>query len=233
MKCLTWNLEWASKASKRSRLITEQICRVDPDVVCYTEILRGFIPQGHFIEANSDYGYPNTGEKLKVALWSNRPWTNFDDIGDPNLPSGRFVSGITHGVRFVGVCIPWKDAHVRTGRRDRAPWQDHLSYCEGLERVLERYSSCKEPVCVVGDYNQRIPRVAQPRNVAEAHLNAFPKGYAVATESIKDSEGKRLIDHVTVSLTLTTTISEILPRIAPDRTRLSDHVGVVAIIENK
>ena len=143
MKCLTWNLEWVSKASKRSKLISEQIGRVDPDIVCYTEVLCGFIPQGHLIEANLDYGYPNTGEKLKVALWSNSPWTNFDDVGDPSLPTGRFVSGITRGVRFIGICIPWKDAHVRTGRRDRAPWQDHISYCEGLERVLERYSSCK------------------------------------------------------------------------------------------
>jgi hypothetical protein len=33
-------------------------------------------------------------------------------------------------IRFVGVCIPWRDAHVRTGRRDRAPCEDHLRFLE-------------------------------------------------------------------------------------------------------
>ncbi len=232
MKCITWNLEWASKASERSRLITEQIRQLDPDVVCYTEIIRSFIPEGYSIEANPDYGYSNTGEKLKVTLWSNSPWTDFDNVGDPNLPSGRFVSGVTRGIRFVGVCIPWKDAHVRTGRKDRAPWQDHLSYCKGLGRVLLRYSNSKEPICVLGDYNQRIPRVAQPENVAKALLNSIPKGYSVVTKSIKDLEGKNLIDHVAVSPTLIATIDKILPRVSSEGIRLSDHVGVVTIIEN-
>ena len=40
MKCLTWNLEWASPVSGRLKLMQKEINEVDPDVVCYTEVIR-------------------------------------------------------------------------------------------------------------------------------------------------------------------------------------------------
>jgi hypothetical protein len=43
-------------------------------------------------------------------------------------------------IRFVGVCIPWRDAHVRTGRRDRAPWEDHLRFLEQA-RIMQLEAS--------------------------------------------------------------------------------------------
>lgn len=233
MKCLTWNLEWASPSSKRGKRIAGQIGRIAPDVACYTEILGSCIPQGHTIEADPDYGYPDTGEKRKVVLWSGVPWTDVDAVGDPAMPSGRFISGITQGIRFVGVCIPWKDAHVRTGRRDREPWQDHLTYCEGLKRVLQRYTAGKEPVCILGDYNQRIPRMNQPEPVYEALMNAIPGGFTILTETMKDPDGKRLIDHVALSKSLHGEVAEIISRIAEDGTRLSDHSGVGATISER
>jgi len=227
MKCLTWNLEWASPASKRLGVIQQRIAGADPDVVCYTEVLRSVLPGGYTIEADADYGYSNTGEKRKVVLWSKHPWTDVDRFGDPKLPSGRYASGVTGGVRFVGVCIPWRDAHVKTGRKDREPWEDHLSYCHGLGDLLERYARCAEPICVFGDFNQRIPRTTQPEHVFEALLSAIPKGFRIHTEGLKDAEGNRLIDHLAVSPALEAHVEEILPRFAPDGTRLSDHVGLL------
>lgn len=232
MKCLTWNLEWASPASKRLALIQRRIADVDPDVVCYTEVIRSTVPkEGFMIEASPDYGYSNTGEKRKVILWSKSPWTEFDDNGGPNLPTGRFVSGVAGGIRFVGVCIPWRDAHVKTGRRDRNPWEDHLLYCRELGRILKTFSRSELPICVLGDYNQRIPRQFQPQHVFDALLEAIPKQFRIATKGMIDKDGKSLIDHITVSPDLNLTIEEIIPRISPDGTRLSDHVGVFATLQ--
>jgi endonuclease/exonuclease/phosphatase family metal-dependent hydrolase len=228
MKIITWNLQWASPSSKQGRLIREQIQQLGHEVICYTEVDRTFLSGGHVLEASGDYGYPHNGERRKVVLWSKNPWTDVDTLGDPDLPSGRFVTGITQGIRFVGVCIPWKDAHVRNGRRDREPWEDHLAYCEGLGRLLRKFVMGKEPICMLGDFNQRIPRKYQPDNVAKALLDALPEQFHILTEGMKDAEGKNLIDHIAVSESMDAEVTSIIPRFVPDGTVLSDHVGVVA-----
>lgn len=235
MKCLTWNLEWASPTSKRLGIIRERIIKEDLDVACYTEVIRSTLPEdGFIIEASPDYGYRNTGEKRKVVLWSKYPWTEIDDVGDPTLPSGRYISGVTRGIRFIGVCIPWRDAHVRTGRKDRKPWEDHLSYCRGLGAVLERFSHSSIPICMLGDYNQRIPRGSQPEHVFEALLASIPKHFRVATQGMKDADGKSLIDHFAVSSDLNIEVKDIVARFSHDGTKLSDHVGVlVNLTKNK
>jgi hypothetical protein len=203
---------------------------LDPDVVCYTELIRDIVPDGHRIEGGEDWGYPHNGTRRKVLLWSRQPWEEFDIVGDPGMPPGRFVSGVTAGVRFVGVCIPWRDAHVNLGRKDRGRWEEHLLYCEGLGRVLRRYAESDLPVCVLGDYNQRIPRFKQPPEVAGALAAALPPGFRVATEGMVDAEGRGLIDHVAGSPGLEISILSVIPRIAGDGTRLSDHVGVAAML---
>jgi exonuclease III len=233
MKCLNWNLEWKTPASKAGRLIQEQIARLRPEVACFTEIHKTILPAGHSIESDPDYGYPNEGQRRKVALWSKQPWKDVDMIGDDEMPSGRFISGISAGIRFVGVCIPWRDAHVKSGRRDRTPWEDHLSYCRGLERILARYSSDQIPTCVLGDFNQRIPRAGQPVAVAKALADAIPAEFIIATEGLKDADGGDLIDHFVVSPDLPISITQIVPRTSPDGTRLSDHFGVEATLEKR
>jgi endonuclease/exonuclease/phosphatase family metal-dependent hydrolase len=231
IKLATWNLEWARPKSRRAELIQAAISAEEPEVVCYTEVNRDFVPEGHLIEANSDYGYSHNGTRRKVILWSKTPWSDVDIVGDPELPSGRFASGISGGVRFVGVCIPWRDAHVISGRKDMSRWEDHLLYCEGLGRVLARYAESNVPVCVLGDYNQRIPRFRQPKKVAEALAVAFPQGFRVVTEGMTDIDGHGLIDHFAVSSELNTSTPTIIPRVAEDGTRLSDHVGVAATLD--
>lgn len=233
MKILTWNLEWAPLGSKREKLITTLIAQIDPDVVCYTEVNRNTIPDGHIIEADPDYGYPHNGQRLKVLLWSKHPWKEVDTVGDPDLPTGRYASGITQDIRFIGVCIPWKDAHVRNGRKDREPWQDHLAYCEGLSRIIEAHSASSHPICILGDYNQRIPRLYQPEHIAKALLHAIPNDFTFITQGLKDNEDKQLIDHICVSPSLTASATQILPHTTPDGTRLTDHMGVLANIEKE
>ena len=62
----------------------------------------------------------------------------------------------------------------------------------------------------------------------EALLEAIPPGFRVATEGLKDVDGYGLIDHMTGSPGLEISSIKVLPRIAEDGTRLSDHVGVMA-----
>ena len=228
MKCLTWNLEWAPPLSKRGGLINKQIVAVDADVICFTEVIRAMVPKGYSIEADADYGYPNDGTRRKVLLWSRQPWAEIDTCGASEMPPGRFASGTTGGIRFVGVCIPWRDAHVATGRRDKSPWEEHISYCHGLAKILAGYAADNVPTCVIGDYNQRIPRAGQPLTVERALADAIPTGFKIATQGMRDSEGKSLIDHFAVSPQLEISTPEIIPRFAHDGTRLSDHVGIAA-----
>lgn len=230
MNCLTWNLEWASPGSRRAKAIMDHITAIEPDVACYTEVLRDLIPDGHLLEGEADYGYAIKEGRRKVILWSKHPWEDIDTVGDENLPPGRFVSGITGGVRFVGVCIPWRDAHVSTGRKDRKPWEDHLAYLAPLTGILRRYAEDAVPICLIGDYNQRIPRLSQPVAVAEAMSAAIPGSFMVATAGMRDREGLALVDHIACSPGLTASIQEIIPKVSPDGLRLSDHPGIVAAL---
>ena len=231
MICLNWNIRWADDQSPRGREIIEAIEELNPDVACLTETTLGIVPAtGHRIEAGLDWGYQHDGTRRKVVLWSKEPWSEIDQVGSESMPGGRFVSGVTQGIRFVGVCIPWRDAHVTSGRRDRAPWEDHLYFLSGLSAVLGRYQDAAEPLCIVGDYNQRIPRKYQPINVAEALSTVLGESLIVATAGRTDNEGKQLIDHYSHTANLAVEITEIIPRISDGGTDLSDHVGVVASV---
>jgi endonuclease/exonuclease/phosphatase family metal-dependent hydrolase len=230
LKCLAWNVEWKASNSPCGVRIREIIQDIDPDVVCYTEVTKGMIPEGHFIQSGADYGYKNHGNRSKVVLWSKQPWSDVDTLGSDSLPEGRFASGITSGIRFVGVCIPWRDAHVSSGRKDRQPWEDHMAYLVGLTGILKRYSEQSVPVCLLGDYNQRIPRISQPFAVAEALAAAIPDSFTIATTGMKDREGVPLVDHFSFSQGLTIAIEEIIPKVSPEGPELSDHPGIVAFL---
>ncbi len=183
---------------------------------------------GYAIKSEQDYGYPNLGNRRKVVLWSKEPWLLADTIGSTKLPTGRFVSGITFGVRFVGICIPWFDAHVSTGRKDRTRWQDHRLYLQGLKPLASTYLKHEFPVCVVGDFNQRIPRRRQPKDVYNLLLDTFVHGYTLATAGIKDEQGRLLIDHIAVGRRLSLRIKNLIPKKLAPGLPLSDHVGVLA-----
>jgi endonuclease/exonuclease/phosphatase family metal-dependent hydrolase len=227
IKCLNWNLEWRTPRSAGGNWIAQKIRELDPDVSCLTEVTEALIPEGEALRSDLDYGYENKGDRRKVVLWSREPWTEVDLLGNSQLPTGRFVSGVTMGIRFIGVCIPWQSAHMSTGRKDRKSWEDHLIYCQGLTRIIEKYRKADFSICVLGDYNQRIPRVRQPVEVAEALAACFPTAFNVCTSGINDDEGKPLIDHCAVSPGLSVQVTEIIPKQTPDGNQVSDHAGVL------
>lgn len=233
MKVLIWNTEWANPQKPAGKFIREFAKSQNPEVICYTEVRKGLHPEsGFLIESESDYGYKKTEGKRKVSLWSIKPWEDVDCIGDHDLPNGRFISGITFGIRFVGVCIPWKEAHVRTGRKDRDVWEDHISYLKSLKRIISQYSEQKNPICLLGDYNQRIPKKYQPENIFQLLQDIIQDDFQTVTSGILDSEGKQLIDHFSVSQGLTASINEIHPKVTSEGIKLSDHVGILAQLSN-
>ena len=190
MRVLTWNLEWAAVGTDRLAMIRQFMASQNPDVACLTEVKLNTIPKGYVILSEPDYGYVNTKGKHKVVLWSQSPWLEIDTLGSQELPSGRFVTGVTNGIRFVGVCIPWSNAHVQTGRKDRSAWQDHLAFLEGLRNLLSKYQQDPKPICVLEDFNQRMPRDRQPEIVYEALTRTFQNGFSVATQNTRDPAGK-------------------------------------------
>lgn len=231
MKLLVWNIEWAEKISKRGQIITKIISDSGADVICLTETTLGMVPDcGHNILSGENFGYSHDGSRRKVAMWSNQPWTMVDCFGDAGLPGGRFVSGVTHGIRFIGVCIPWKDAHVHTGNRNCEPWAEHLSYITCMKSVLQKYCSEHEPVCMSGDYNQRIPRVKQPDAVYAALMELLSGRFTCVTAGICSGVGQQLIDHVSGDSQLKITIDKIIPN-EQDGVRLSDHDGFLCEVQ--
>ena len=159
-----------------------------------------------------------------MLLWSRYPLVDASDGDGFQLPGGRIIAAtVQHPVGDIliyGVCIPWKDAHVRTGRKDRTPWEDHSTFLEGLRQLVEQE---KSPLVVAGDFNQRIPRVSQPVLVAE-QLSRCMDGLQVCTALPLD---KPLIDHIVVSQEFIATKVEVIPDHDTEG-RLSDHRGVIA-----
>jgi exonuclease III len=228
IRIATWNVEWATLGTLRGARVAESLASAG-DVLVVTECTLGILPAGHIVDAGDDWGYrvPDPTRR-KLALWSKWPWRDVDPVGDPDLPSGRFVAATTStpigDLRVVGVCIPWAAAHVSSGRRDRRQWEEHAQYLRALPDAL---ASQSQPFIVAGDFNQRIPRRQQPEHVYDLLLASLG-GLHVATSG--DTESGQLIDHIAMSEVFTTSSFELIP--ASDHSGpLSDHAGVSLMLE--
>ncbi|OBI06466.1 hypothetical protein A5715_20140 [Mycolicibacter heraklionensis] len=180
----TWNTGWATLSSQNGSRVAARLQATAADIIVVTEGVRDLLPSGGYVtDAGADWGYRLTSlARRKVLLWSRFPLT-VDAVGGQGATSGRLVAATatTPGgpVRVIGVCIPWKDAHVSTGRHDATPWSEHLAYLDQLESLLFRLGG-GVPTIIAGDFNQRIPRVRQPVQVAD-RLAAVLEGWTVHT----------------------------------------------------
>ncbi len=224
LRVLVWNLQWRRPRGPQEELIR----RIDPDVAILTETAgTGYLEGGHWVESEADYGYSAPAYRRKVRIWSRWPWTEVDPVGHPVLPGGRYVAGTSDTpvgpVRIVGVCIPWRDAHVRSGGKDRAAWEDHLRFLDGLRELLVDAS---RPLLLGGDWNQRIPRKWQPKRVFEALMQTLPRDLNVTTSGKVAGLDRLLIDHLALTTALTSHRVQGVSREGADGP-LSDHDGVV------
>lgn len=184
---------------------------------------------GHLISSDADHGYNTTDDRRKVMLWSKNPWSSVDTGNGFDFPSGRFVSGITEtplgSIRFVGVCIPWKSAHVSTGRCDREVWRDHMSYLDALEKWLKS-TDISEPVILLGDFNQRIPYSGQSKRAYERLMSVLTPQFEVVTDGVLAGVHEQSIDHIAVSSHFGFSTVNTFSKTNDDGVKLSDHFGL-------
>jgi endonuclease/exonuclease/phosphatase family metal-dependent hydrolase len=225
MRISTWNVQWATPTSTRGRRVTEILAALDAEVIVLTEGCAALLPAGgHVIEGGPDWGYRvEDPTRRKVLMWSTHPWSDVESTEDDSFPPGRFVAGTTRTsfgeVRVLGVCVPWRGAHVANGRRDRRPWEDHIAFLRSLApRLVNSYRRTVVP----GDFNQRIPRTTQPVHVADLLGDALTD-FEVPTAMVS---GPQLIDHIAHSPDLASAAVPTLIGEVVDGRRLSDHTGV-------
>ena len=234
MIIVNWNTEWAPIRSSRASILRDRTRAFDPEVVCFTEAYLDFWDEsGYVISAEADYGYQIVPGRRKVMLWSKRPWHNVVKQPSDAMPPGRYVYGETEtslGMLGVhGVCIPWADAHVRTGEKNRQRWEDHLAYLSALPGALDEQES--ELQALVGDFNQRIPRKRVPVHVYEALQNALSGRFSSLTPGIISPVEQQTIDHVAATEQLSASWIQSISNIGPDGKKLSDHFGIAANLE--
>lgn len=222
----TWNLEWATRGTDRGLRCAEVLADALADIIVATEAFRDLLPaDGYTIDAGPDWGYPLKSGRRKVIIWSRFP-LKCEAVGEAGGALGRLVvaTAATPGgpVRVVGVCIPWRDAHVATGRADAQPWSEHLDHLDRLSELLAALNR-EVPTVIAGDFNQRIPRLRQPLRVAQKLAQTLA-GWTVHTAGSLPNGPH--IDHIATNDKLQ--CSSVNDWAAFDRLgRLSDHAGVV------
>lgn len=229
LNIVLWNIEFRESGSPDGRELQKRIMECSPDIVCITEGYPDFLELPHLVVAGADYGYPNRDGRRKVMLWSRTPWVDADPSGDSDLPPGRYVAASSATavgpIRVHGICIPWAQAHVHSGRRDRRPWDEHRQFVAGLGRML-RSEDPSRATLVLGDYNQRLPRRYTPMEVHRELQAAFPSSLRCATEGAIEPLRKASIDHLHHSLDLEMAFVRSLSNVGPSGRPLSDHFGL-------
>lgn len=225
VKVSTWNTQWATLRSDRGTRVAAKLASTEADIIVLTEGIRGLLPaNGQVLDAGSDWGYPLKPDRRKVIIWSRLPLT-LETVGTEGAALGRLAvataSTPAGPVRIIGVCIPWRDAHVTTGRSDASPWSEHLQYLDQLEKLFSKFDR-SVPTVIAGDFNQRIPRFSQPIRVAD-RLSAVLEDWT--THTAGPMENGPHIDHIATSAHLICRSVSDWPG-TEQMGRLSDHSGV-------
>jgi hypothetical protein len=233
LRIAVWNAEFKSPHSSRGAAIRDILAACDADIICLTEAYADSLPAGgHVLCSTTDYGYRVSDGRRKVLLWSRQPWADTDCIGDQELPPGRIANGVTRTaigeICAVGVCIPWKDAHVRTGLKNCTPWEEHLRYLSVLRRLIPVLG--QQNLIILGDWNQRVPRSRVPDNVADA-LALTMEGLCIATAGPLQPLGRLVIDHVAHTPDLVCTNVTCWSEQSASGLTLTDHSGVCVVLD--
>ena len=230
----TWNVEWATPRKRDA--IRDRIAMWNPDILVVTEGDHGVLPPGgRAADAGTDWGYRvSQPERRKAILWSRWPLRDVATTVPAGVRSGRLVDAVVespHGpIRVLAVCIPWRDAHVRTGIHPHGVrWQEHTGFVANLGHLIHA-SPAGMPLVVMGDFNQRLPRTRQPHEVHEQLVTALGD-LQVITAGADPLAGlsRQEVDHIAVSVHFTRDRVWGVDRHDGDRT-LSDHDAVLALV---
>ena len=225
-------MEWATPRKRDA--IRDRIARWGADILVVTEGDHGVLPAGGTaVDGGTDWGYrvPKP-ERRKVILWSRWPIRDVSTQVPAGVRSGRLVDAVVEGpagpIRVLAVCIPWRDAHVRTGIDAHGePWREHRAFVAHLGELIARHPS-GQPLVVMGDFNQRLPRTRQPEDVHATLVSALGP-LAVATAGATPPRGlsRQELDHIALSPGFV--VEDVWGVDRHDSTRLlSDHDAVLA-----
>ena len=232
-----WNVAWATPNSSRGAFFRRHVADARSDVIAVTEGDADLLPAGgHVIASDADYGYPIQHGRRKALLWSRMPSRDVDVAANSLLPPGRFIAGTTTtpvgDVRCFGVCIPWRDAHVRTGRRDRARWEDHQEFLKHLSLIVARRPG-GTPSLTIGDFNQRVPRARQPVPAFEALMAMLGSDFELVTAGPIGGTSELTIDHLAVTREFASYGLDYLARHDETGAEISDHFGLRAQLRRR
>ncbi|MEX1219928.1 MAG: endonuclease/exonuclease/phosphatase family protein [Solirubrobacterales bacterium] len=227
IRVATWNVGWTSSRSRDFDRSRERIAELNADFLILTETTPGLIPEGGYLaKGGPDWGYETKPGRRKVVFWSRWPLTNVSS--EISEPGGRHVCATAETprgpVRVHAVCVPWSNAHVSGGSRNRKVWEDHLRYLISLRELLRREraepGTAGLPVIVAGDINQRDqPKPYGTHKVRQAWANAL----AEADLTVVTNE--EMIDKIAVGPGLTASDSLMFP---PET--MSDHHAVSCLV---
>lgn len=208
-----------------------RIANETPDVAVLTEARVGHLESlgGFEVASESPPEDRFDVDERKVLMWSQSPWCDVDQVGDRDMPTGRFVAATTAtsigDVRVIGVCIPWHMCDVRTGTEDRRPWEQHRRWLELFEVLIA--SDPATPVVIAGDFNQRVPRSRSgPRAMAELLDRVFTN-HTIVTGGVVEGCDRQGIDHIAIDPRLAAIDVRGWPH-DHGGVRMSDHDGVGA-----
>ena len=201
MRIATWNLQRKRPASPNGSRAVDHLRSISADIAIVTE---GWVdhlgPGFHHVDGGpAGIAHLREGER-KVVIASRWPISGVRIDLDVPTP-GRFVSATVETpegpLNVLGICIPWFASRVGIGKTTN--WEDHRTFLEALSTVVAE--SAKTPCLVAGDFNQRIPRSRQPREIADLLAEAF-KDFAIPTAGELPETGRKLIDHIALSPSL-------------------------------
>lgn len=197
----TWNLQRKRPTSPNGRIAVDLLRSVSPDTAIITEAWADHLGSDFHHADAGPTGIAHLGEgERKVVVASRWPINSVrTDLDVPTL--GRFVSAVIEtpegSLTVIGICIPWFASRVKGGQAEN--WEDHRTFLQALPPVL--HEAAQGPCLVAGDFNQRIPRSRQPREVADLLGEAF-KDFAIPTAGQRPETGRQMIDHVAISPSL-------------------------------
>ncbi len=224
----TWNAEWISQRSGRFQSALSRISELDADILVLTEASLDLISdQGYSALGGPDWGYPLDEDRRKVVLWSRWPIEAVDNenVRPPGRHIGATISTPLGPVRVHAVCVPWRDAHVSTGKRDATAWSEHLEFLAALRGILKSERSdpilSNMPYVLAGDFNQRDGTHAYG---SDATRNAWSE--LLNETGLKEATPSEIIDRVVLSGGL-----QASDPITLDPDGISDHHAVLVKVE--
>ncbi|MBK9295546.1 MAG: endonuclease/exonuclease/phosphatase family protein [Candidatus Microthrix sp.] len=226
-RILTWNLERTQPLRGRGSAAVDHVFSLAPDIAVLTETRITFPKRGgHTLWSKPPRKPRHDADERTVLAWSRQPFSDVDHAGAPGLDTSRFVAATTETpigpIRVLAVCIPWHMAEV-TYPIDvkRRPWELHLDY---LAILADMIAGVTVPTIVVGDFNQRIPRVRYGNHRAAQALAAAFQPLQIVTEGVLKGVSRPGIDHIALSDHLQAQTVWGWPNQVDGR-RLSDHDG--------